>query len=701
MNETYRSAVKKDAALRESMEVLEAAQERPDHALLHGVDKNLTKKALADLDESLRGGRLQEALVQCQKLLTSHPHTPEVLFSCAQVLQRAGQHPYALNVIRAALATGEETQWLHDVAGVSCLALRDFPGAIAHFRTALGIQPGAARIMVHLGATLLEWGRVAEAEDTLRRVVRKAPELAEAHFLLGRVAESTKSSDEALAHYGDAIRRNPSHAEALRRAGDILSELGRFVDALVAYRQALDIRATDGALWARAGSTLHALGRVQEAEEHCRKAVALNPGDIDARVALGKARADRGFPEDAEECFKTALRMRPAYLPGRLALLTLMEQTGQEKAARSQVEELLVNIPGHPHLLNLKGRLSRTEEEVRDAVTRIEERLNSGLPMGKSFECMLHFTVAGLHDKMGNFEAAFRHFQIGNDYRKTLKPYSKARAEARFERQQSVFTAELLRNAPRAAISDDRMVFIVGMPRSGTSLVEQILASHPHVYGAGELWELELVLRRGIGEGRETPPYPHYLPGLDPEGLERLAQAYLTALPKAAGNAVRVTDKMPHNFEHVGMIPLLFPNARIIHCRRDPRDTCLSCYTQNFVEGNAYSYDLANCGHFYRQYHDLMKHWKQVLNYPFLELHYEDLVTAPEPTVKGLLDFCGLEWDDACLRFHENRRVVHTASYRQVKEPFHTRSVGRWRAYEPFLAPLLGELGDLAEKYPS
>ena len=245
---------------------------------------------------------------------------------------------------------------------------------------------------------------------------------------------------------------------------------------------------------------------------------------------------------------------------------------------------------------------------------------------------------------------------------------------------------------PRARVHSDRPVFIVGMVRSGTTLVEQILSSHPDVYGAGELPDITEITRALPGFLGTGDRYPECLPKLTPEAADVMARRYLDRLTQIAPKARRVTDKLPGNFMYLGLIEFLFPGARIIHCMRDPVDTCLSAYFQDFSNNHPYAYDLSNLGAFYRGYLKLMAHWRKVIHLPLLEIKYEDLISDQERVTRSLVEFCGLEWDNRCLQFHETKRFVGTASHDQVNRPLYRESIQRWKNYERHLEPLLAAL---------
>jgi hypothetical protein len=306
----------------------------------------------------------------------------------------------------------------------------------------------------------------------------------------------------------------------------------------------------------------------------------------------------------------------------------------------------------------------------------------------------LHFGAAGLLDKLGRYDDAFAHARQGNELgRRLFRPFDPVAQAASTSRRIAYATPERLRAMPRATHGNRRPAFIVGMPRSGTSLVEQILASHPAVFGAGELPTLgQIAVSIARADWDEGDPYPQCLESLSIRRANRLAAQYLSHIESLNRNATYVTDKMPLNGSLLGLVELLFPGCHVIHCVRDPLDTCLSCYLTGFQEGNAFTADLAHLGAYYRDYQRLVGHWKSVVELPILDVRYEDLVQNPAPQVRRMLDFLNLPWDDRCLKFHDNPRPVHTASRDQVRRPMYRSSIGRWRNYEKHLGPLIAAL---------
>jgi hypothetical protein len=328
--------------------------------------------------------------------------------------------------------------------------------------------------------------------------------------------------------------------------------------------------------------------------------------------------------------------------------------------------------------------VARIEEALRRQTLPLRDRVN------------FHFALACLRDRAGDFDAAFRHCDLGNAAKRELFQRQGAafqpEAHARFvDRLMAVFTPEYFQRTPSHGSPSDLPVFIVGMPRSGTTLVEQILASHPAVHGAGEIRHLQQFVAELPGRLGSAAPYPECLDHLDEETSRRLAEQYLEGLRQLGGDRARVTDKVPVNFHQLGLIVTLFPRAQILHCLRDSHDVCWSCYFQNFRDV-PFSCDLRVLGAYYRRYEELMAHWRKVLPVPILDVRYEELVRDLEKGCREILDFCRLPWDGACLSFHRTRRMVRTASNLQVRQPVYTGSVGYWRNYATHLDPLLDAL---------
>jgi tetratricopeptide (TPR) repeat protein len=373
-----------------------------------------------------------------------------------------------------------------------------------------------------------------------------------------------------------------------------------------------------------------------------------------------------------------------------------LEAAGENDAAWEGIEALHARGDRSHAFVRLFARMGRWRGRQVEALELVLTALNDPTAAAPA-RSELHFAAADLLDSLGRYDEAFEHASHGNKLRQLV--YDRRAIHGEFERMANYFNPHRLRALPKASNRCEKPVFIVGMPRSGTSLVEQILASHPNVYGAGEL---DVMYRTCMGAitmlGGSPDDYPGCLDDLSLNHANGLAHIYLGPVNALHPAALRITDKMPLNFYHLGLISLLMPGARIIHCRRNPMDTCLSCYMSHFSVGNDFKYDLTDLGFYHRDYQFLMSHWKSVLDLPILDVDYEHIVTEPEAESRRMIDFLELPWDERCLRPHETRRPTATASVQQVRQPIYRSSVERWRRYEKFLRPLQHALngGDAA-----
>ncbi|MGA2585118.1 MAG: sulfotransferase [Tepidisphaeraceae bacterium] len=455
--------------------------------------------------------------------------------------------------------------------------------------------------------------------------------------------------------------------------------------ACIKYERAIELQPDNARLYFQLAACEWRLGRVH-AGEHFQKAVGLDPKFAVANAALASWYLENGLVEPADQASRRAMEISPedgSVMQSRAAVLEAM---GELNAAWDLVLRLVnrgfVPMP----LVRLYGRMARYQHHEQKALDLIEKQLkNSKLSVPD--QALLHFAAADLLDSLGKYDEAFAHAWTANQLART--PYDPKSHERTFDIFIDYFTRQRLGSLPKGSDRSEKPVFIVGMPRSGGSLVEQILASHPSVHGAGELDFMSHVWAGTVQMLSARPEeYPSCLDRLTLEQVDGLAEIYLQPLIAMNPPALRITDKLPLNFLHLGLIALLLPGARIIDCRRDPRDNCLSCFMAAFEKGSDFKFDLNNTAHFYNQYRRLMRHWHESFDLPILEVSYEALVTDPENQTRRMLDFLGLPWDGRCLRFHENKRAVITSSMQQVRRPLYQSSIGRWRNYRRHFSEL-------------
>lgn len=612
---------------------------------------------------------------------------------------------------------------LHDNAKQQAIeALKDgrLREAKSQFQQIIAVDAEDPQVWHKLGTVNGQLGLMEEAETACRRALEIDPLFVDAHLDLGNVLYSKGRFDEALSCYREALRLKPDYLMALHNIGNSLFALRRIDEAVEAYEAAL--RLQPGALtFYNLGNLLLKEQKLDEAIYNFRQALRLKPNFAKAYNNLGNALRYSGREDEAVECFEKALTLRPKFTTPYVNLGVLLTENGQHDKALWRFRQALAIDPMLVAAKVGEARVLEKQGELEQAAARLQQLLDSGVSsvevallfsslcrhMRRCDEAiammenilegdstsvnaysrtLLHFELGRALDAAGEFDRAFLHFKQGNALKaRDFDPDVHARD---IEDTILTFSRDFMRTAPRATIDSHRPVFIVGVPRSGTSLVEQILASHPQIFGGGELVRLFRVVDELPAILGANAPYPQCVSMLTTEACNHLSRQYQDRLETLSKEALRVTDKMPANFKHLGLIALLFPQARVIHCVRNPLDTCLSCYFHNFSSSNSYAYDLGHLGAYYRHYLRLMRHWEEVLEIPILKVEYEELVSDMENISRTMIEFCGLEWDERCLRFYDTKRVVATASYHQVRQPLYDHSVNRWKNYERHIEPL-------------
>jgi hypothetical protein len=397
-------------------------------------------------------------------------------------------------------------------------------------------------------------------------------------------------------------------------------------------------------------------------------------------------------PDEAIEALRAALAINPNLAEAHNNLAMLLMANGATGASVEALERALDIDPQFPSAYFNLARAKRFESGDRALLDRAL-RLAESEELSDEEAGTMHFALGKMLEDLGEFEDAFSHYQAGNAMVRGRVQYDTHLQEQWAERLKRAFTPQLAERLAPYADTSEAPIFVVGMPRSGTSLVEQILASHPEVYAAGELTRFYQFTRGMSSRMGGDQPYPECVGRLGAVQLREMAESYLDELTTMAPGARRFTDKLPVNFMHLGLIAMTFARARIVHCTREPMAVCWSMFAQYFESGNAFAYELEEVGRFYRQYQGLMAHWEKLFPNRFYTVAYEELVRHQETVSRALLTHCGLSWDPRCLRFYETKRPVNTASVWEVRQPMYTTSVDRWKHFEPFLEELKQALG--------
>ncbi|MDZ4735607.1 MAG: sulfotransferase [Rhodospirillaceae bacterium] len=506
-----------------------------------------------------------------------------------------------------------------------------FDDALKSVERAHELAPDEPRVLAETGYCRRLLGR-GDAIECLHRATELAPDVADYHsWLADAYWDTHRHPKQAVASYRRALELDPQNPQRMIRFAGILAATGRTKEAAPIFDRATTLAPNSLEVWIARARFAQIVGRMDEAKDAWRRVIDIAPDSSDALVVLAAQ-----FPEAVDE----AMRLRA---------------------------EALAVAPQN-------GARSRRQ---------------------------LHFALYSLDRHRGEPASAFEHLREANRLRRDElnaqnRGYDHPSREHYFDRIVETFNRAFFERCRDWGDPSDRPIFILGMPRSGTTLCEQILASHSKVHGGGELESIRTVARLlppALAQPNEKPgSFPWAMERLSPGVTRRMAKRYLDETA-ALSKLPRITDKMPSNYVHVGLIHLLFPHARIVHCVRDPMDNALSCFEQNFSHPTSWAWDLDDIGHYYNQYRRLMAHWNATLPGTMLEFSYEATVGDFEPMARRLLEFCGLEWEDACLDFHRTDRPVLTASKGQVRRPIYNSSVAKWRRFETQLEPLRLAIG--------
>jgi tetratricopeptide (TPR) repeat protein len=459
---------------------------------------------------------------------------------------------------------------------------------------------------------------------------------------------------------------------------------GRFSEAVSLYLRALSIIPTNPHWHFQLAFAAWNAGDRELAGRHFAQTVRLAPDHYLGHQALADWCRIRGDLAGALVHSGRAIDLAPREPYVMTCRAWALADAGQKEDAWSIIEALDARGFFSSQIASLAGRIAVGEQQDGFALDLIRKSLDH--PENSDEDRQLaHLTAAEVFDRLGRYDDAFSHAQAAHNANR--RPYDARVMRELVDQTIEYFAGKKLHDLPRASHGSRRPVFIVGMPRSGTTLVEQILASHPDVYGAGELSFIREAANLVVASSQPAE-FPGCLDGLPLRGCNELAGRILVGLENLNHTARYVTDKMPQNFMFLGLIAMLFPESHVIHCKRDPIDTCLSCYLTHFTLGHEFAQDLTHLGDYYLQYQRLMSHWRDTLRMPIIEVRYEDVVSDLEGQTRRLLQLLDLPWDSRCLEFHKTPRLVATASLHQVRRPLYSRSVGRWRNYEKHLSPL-------------
>ena len=634
-----------------------------------------------------------EAIAEYQHAISIDKNFVQAYYNLGILLREEQFYDAAIDAFKIAIKLRPDFALAYNGLGNVFRDSGDSDNALINYRKAIALSPGHLNAHTQLGILLYKTGSYEEAEGHLRHAISANPEYPGIAYMLGCLMLKKKQAKEAEELLSQAVELDSGNADMYAALGSALRLQGRYEEAASTYKKALSINQLDPDLLFSLGLTLQDLRNQSGASIQFRRALEIKPDHIKSMIGLGCALVLMDRPSEALDYCQKVLSIEPENVDAISLISRIATYSGDTEKAWEYIEPLINKGSRVPNLILAFSGICKKLNRQTQAITLLEDLIQSGLPCSSNLLRSANFTLGNLYDDIDEYDKAFKFFKNGNDL-----------ANMEFDSHkhlQSIHTLIHNHNSKTSRhtsnVGSDRPIFIVGMPRSGTTLVEQILAAHSKIHGGGELLAIPNMvdnLQAMTGTGK---PYPFCLDELTETTLNQLTERYLIKLNNISKEARHVTDKLPGNFLNLGFIEKLFPNARIIHCRRNPIDTCLSCYFQDFSGNHPYSYSLDGLAHFYTGYMMLMDHWRNYLTIPMLEIDYEDLIFNLEENCHRLIDFCNVGWEPACVEFYNTRRFVGTASYDQVSKPIYTKSVGRWVNYKKHLTTLLDILEDINE----
>ena len=608
-------------------------------------------------------GKVAESLALLERTLATAPDFAEARIDLARAYRRVGRATEARAEVRRVLGKTphHHRAWL--AYGDVLVDLAQYNDARIAFERARETDPERTRIE-EASAALTQDDR-KRSEELFREILRRDASHVGALCGLAAVSLAAQVPEDAERLLRHALRQSEHLPLAYRGLGPALLALGRVAEADAAARQLLKIEPENPQTWITIAAVASRLMRQEQALEAYQRAARYQPGEVRLLMSIGHVHKSLGQRAESEASYKKVLAADPGNSEAWWSLADLKSYSFEDA-----------------EIAAMQGLIGE-----REAAGRV-----------RPGDAQLYFALAKACEQRGQFRQAFAWYAQGNALRRRDDPFDIAAFERRIARIRAFFSAEFFAAHSGGGDPNGAPIFIVGLPRSGSTLVEQILASHSQVDGTMELPNI-VNLVRGFDRAPDGDTYPEAVARVPPGGFAELGRRYITDTAPLRSGRARFTDKLPNNFSHVGLIHAILPNATVIDARRHPMDACFSTFKQHFASGQTFSYDLADLGRYYRSYLSVMDHWDEVLPGKVLHVQYEELVRDPEASIRRLLEHCGLAFEPACLSFHDTVRAVRTPSAEQVRQPIYTQGVGYWRHFASELEPLRQALGDCLERF--
>ncbi len=660
-------------------------------------------KQYQEAQSFLQSGEAESAEVVCARQLNEHPEDANFLCLSASALVKLGRFDEADVRIESALSVYPQWARPHEVSGELLLAKGELPDAAEAFQRALVLDPKLQRARMKLGQVFMYMGRVDEAQALKTEFM----ELSQDNQDIATAAELEGQEKFADAEkiYRQILTRHPDNVSAMRAWAQLGMQQDLYPDAEVLLQQAVKTTPGFSRAWSDLCSAQMEQKKFYDAIESANRLIKLRPRSPEGYMWLGTASASAGHQQDAIKAFDKALDITPDHVGAMFgrgnACRTIGDRDEAIAAFRRSIETDPLHAESYWSLANLKT-FRFEDQEVDDMLALLDDERIS--PEG---QVQLNNALGLEFDGRKEYDRSFEHIDRGNKLRREQEFYDRIENEEKIDLTIDAYSQQFLNDNVGHGDPDPAPIFIVGLPRSGSTLLEQILSSHSQVDGTHELADLGATIRSNRKltnlqkfHADETRRYPITIATLDAEEFKDLGSEYIERTRRHRGDRAFFTDKNPNNFEHIGLLHLILPNAKIINARRHPLDSCYGSYKQLFAKGQPFTYDLIEIGEYYLQYQRIMDHWHDVLPGKVLDVQYEEVVADLDGQVRRILDYCELDWEDSCLRFHETDRAVKTASSEQVRRPIYSSSVNTWRNYEAHLGALIETLEPLLSKLP-
>lgn len=655
----------------------------PDNADAHNI-LGVAVNALGDPKEGA-------ALVQ--RAIRLRPGNPVYYANLGEIERRRGRAAEARKALTKAIELDPKQASAQNNLGILHYDNREYRQARDRYLKAIEANPNFAEAYNNLANVSRFLGDHAGAQKYYQKALQNREVYPEAYNNLGTLLRDLGKFAEAEHAYRKAILQNSRYMDAYNNLANLLFMTNRDVDALRVLSDALRVQGNNPVTLTITARVQLRRGNYEAAEQAAKRALEANPKNADALIALGQLYHETDRYDEAIKVLEEALKFAPNSPEGRNFYGVALKSVGRLEEGKAEILKAIeLNPKSYGAYANLNDLVDY--KEAPELVEKMEGIFASTANPNDPRLMPLHFGFGKALEDLGQHPRALEHYLRGARQKRAQLNYSEEETVKFFRDIQALFGPEIFANRPFKGLPNDNLIFIVGMPRSGSTLVEQILSSHPAVFGAGEV----KYLARALGLMRDRFPhmakYPQVVPELEAFHYNLIGQSYLKQIMPTAGSARKITDKLLTNYFFVGLIHLIFPNAKFVHTMRNPVDTCLSTFTKLFKDDMPHSYDFGELGRYYKEYEAIMDHWHKVLpEGTILDIRYEDVVADTEAKARELIAFVGLDWDPACVEFHKSSRPVKTASVAQVRKPIYTQSVERWRKYGPGLQPLVDALG--------